>query len=375
MINFVSNLPQHLLSGGFSALNATACAAIARRHSIHYVGPIDPPVAPWGKALSKARRLAGLGGDFATFSERRLATIAHEVERLARPDAQLDVFHGLTPWVATRPRRPYVGWSDCTFADYVDIYHDRARFSAEDLARIEAAEGRWLRSARRVLFTSDWAMRRAIAQHRLAADRVDCLGVFGAIEPPDRDAFAGGQTFAFVCSDFNAKGGPVVLAALRLLRDTHPDATVTLVGHAPRHIAGQPGLTCAGYLRKEVPDEYRRYREILGGAVAVVHPTVSDIAPLVLVEAALFGCPAIASRAFAIPELVTDGEAGWLLDNPTDPREVAAAMRRLLDNPDYGRFRHNAWRRARSDHGKDRFEAQLLASVDQALSEAGAHAA
>src|SRR5438552_11367965 len=83
MINFVSHLPKDLRTGGFSAMNAAACAALERRHEIAYVGPIDPPVTPWEKALSKALRLSGLAGDFPAYSERRLATIAREVERQA----------------------------------------------------------------------------------------------------------------------------------------------------------------------------------------------------------------------------------------------------------------------------------------------------
>jgi glycosyltransferase involved in cell wall biosynthesis len=375
VINFISNLPKELRSGGFSAMNAAAFAGLSKQHALNYVGPIDPPVAPWEKALSKALRVTGVGGDFTAFSARRLSAVAREVERRSRADARLDFFHGLTPWIATLPRRPYVAWSDCTFADYVGIYHDRARFRPEDLGRIEAAEARWLKSANRVLFTSDWAAGRAVSCYGLDPARVGSVGIFGEFEPPDRDAYAGGQGFIFVSTDFQAKGGLVVLDAFRRLRQTHPQATLTIVGAAPGDVAGMAGVSYAGYLRKEVAEERRRFRDILAGAVGIVHPTRSDIAPLLLVEAALFGCPAIASRAFAIPELVHDGVAGWLLDDPTDAGEVAAAMQRLLGDPGYGGLRANAWRGARSEHSRERFESRLLASVDQALSEAGAAAA
>ena len=131
-----------------------------------------------------------------------------------------------------------------------------------------------------------------------------------------------------------------------------------------------------GYLRKESPQENARFRAILASSVAVVHPTGSDVAPLLLIEAALFGCPAIASRAFAIPELVADGETGLLLDAPGDPEVVAAAMERMLaGNDDYGRWRTNAWRRARSEHSKARFEARLLDHVQAALADGAAAAA
>jgi glycosyltransferase involved in cell wall biosynthesis len=349
-------------------MNAAACAALAKRHTLHYAGPIDPPVGALEKALSKTLRVSGVGGGFAAFSERRLATIAEAVTGRVLLQADLDFFHGFTPWIASRPARPYVAWSDCSFRDYVELYHDRSRFSADDLARIEGVEAAWLLAASRVLFTSRWAAERATRDYRLDAARVGVVGIFGEFEPPQTDVYAGAARFTFVSTDFAAKGGPVVLAAFRQLRARHPEAQLTIVG-APADISAEPAVEHAGYLRKEVAEEHRRFREILASSLAVVHPTRSDIAPLLLVEAGLFGCPAIASRAFAIPELVTHGESGLLLDAPADPDQVAAAMQWLLDH----RFelRRGAWRQARAAHGKDAFEARLLAQVDAALSEAG----
>jgi glycosyltransferase involved in cell wall biosynthesis len=375
VINFISQLPRDLRTGGFSAMNAAACAALQRRHEVAYVGPIDPPAVPWEKAVSKALRLSGRGGDFFAYSERRLRTIAREVERRAGPSAQLDFFHGLTAWVATRPARPYVAWSDCTFADYIETFHDRRRFRAEDLARIEQAEARWLHGARRVIFTSEWAAQRATEGYRLDPARVGSVGIFGELEPPAAEADAGEPTFAFVSTDFTAKGGPVVLEAFRRVRAAHPQAQLTIVGAPPPDIAGEPGVRYAGFLRKEDPAELARFRAVLAGARAVVHPTRSDIAPLLLVEAAMFGCPAIASRAFAIPELVADGESGLLLDAPGDPDAVADAMMWMLGNPAaYARMREAAWRRARDLHGKARFEDRLLGFVDEALADVRAAA-
>jgi glycosyltransferase involved in cell wall biosynthesis len=376
VINFVSNLPRDLRSGGFSAMNAAACAALAQRHALTYVGPVSPPVISHEKALSKALRVLGVGGNFAAFSERRLAAVARRVERGSPPDAALDFFHGTTLWAATRPPRPYIAWSDCAFFDYIDIFHDPACFRSDDLARIEAAEARWLRSASRVLFTSDWAAGRAIARYRLAPARVASVGIFGEAEAPERDSWVGGAQFVFVSTDFEAKGGSLVLEALSLVHQSHPQATLTVVGAAPpAHLAAAPGVTYAGYLRKEVAAEHARFRDILGGAAALVHPTRSDIAPLILVEAALFGCPAITTRAFAIPELVADGISGWLIEPPLDAGAVAAAMRQVLDEPArYPQVRAAAWRKARAEHSKARFESRLLAQVAAALAEARAAA-
>lgn len=370
MINFISHLPKDLRTGGFSAMNAAACAALEQRHDVAYVGPINPPVVAWEKAVSKALRISGRGGDFFAYSERRLRTIGRAGEAQARPDARLDFFHGFTFWIATRPKRPYVAWSDCAFADYIEIFHDRSSFRAADLARIEQCEAQWLRGARRVLFTSEWAAGRAIRAYGLDPAKVGSVGIFGELEPPAADAYAGDPEFAFVSTNFDAKGGPVVLEAFRRLRQSHPAARLTIVGAPPGDVAGEPGVRYAGFLRKEDPHELAEFRAVLAGARAVVHPTRSDIAPLLLVEAALFGCPAIASRAFAIPELVADGDSGLTLDAPGDPAAVADAMRWMLDNPAaYAGMRTAAWRRARELNSKHRFEARLRGYVDAALAD------
>jgi len=351
-------------------LSDAACAALAARHAVTYVGPIDPAVDPVAKARSKALRVSGLGGDFVAFSEARLRRIASEVERQARPDAALDIFLGFTSWALSRPPRPYLALSDCVFSDYIGIYHDRRGFRAADLERIEQAEAGWLRAAARALFTSDWAAARAIGRYGLDPARIGVVGIFGDVEPSERDAFAGGKTFAFISTDFAAKGGPIVIEALRELRARHPEARLVIVGAPPTGGTFAPGVEYAGFLRKDVPAELARFRAVLASSVALVHPTRADISPHVLVEAAQFGCPAIAPRAFAIPELVEHERTGLLIDAPPTVEAVATAMAWMLEHPrDYAQMRAAAWLRARAMHGRSRFEARLLAQVDATLAE------
>ena len=99
------------------------------------------------KMWSKFRRVIGAQGSFFFFSEQRLSAIASEVRSRCHPDARLDFFHGFTPGSRLSPERPYVAWSDCTFHDYVDIYHRREQFRRDDLDRIEQMEAAWLRKA------------------------------------------------------------------------------------------------------------------------------------------------------------------------------------------------------------------------------------
>ena len=351
-------------------MNAAAFAALRKQHVVHYAGPINPPAFLTQRMLSKLLRVAGSRGDFFFFSQRRLEAIAREVHAKCLAEARLDFFHGFTPWILTRPRRPYVAWSDCTFLDYIDIFHNRDQFRHEDLERIEEAEAAWLRNARSVLFTSDWAAGRAVSCYGLDADRVASVGIFGEVEMPDRDAYAGGKEFAFISTNFEAKGGRIVLAAFRELKTRHPDASLIVVGDKPPNAATEPGVKFVGFLRKELPDECARFQQILSRARALVNATRSDTASVMLIEAGYHGCPVISSRMFATPELVDNSRTGLLLDAPSQVTAVAAAMNWMLEHEDeYLRMRAAAWAKTREQHSKPRFEKQLLSFVCDAATD------
>ena len=350
-------------------MSAAAFAALSKAFVVHYAGPINPGVIAWQKALSKFLRLAGAQGDFFFFSRQRLETVAREVYNRCQAEAQLDFFHGFTPWILAKPRRPYVAWGDCTFRDYMNIYHPREQFRQEDIKRIELAEAEWLANARRVIFTSDWAAERAVSHYALEARRVSSVGIFGEIEMPERDNYAGGKEFAFVSTNFEAKGGRVVLSAFREVRKRHPEVSLTVVGDRPDDVAEEPGVNFAGFLRKEIPEEHKNFQQILGRIRALVHPTKGDISPLLIIEAGYCGCPVVSSRKFAISELVDDGLSGLLLDDSSQVDVLASAMTWLLEHKDeYLQMRQAAWTKSRGQHSKDSFEERLVSRVQEVLS-------
>jgi glycosyltransferase involved in cell wall biosynthesis len=72
--------------------------------------------------------------------------------------------------------------------------------------------------------------------------------------------------------------------------------------------------------------------------------------PLVVLEAMEAGRPVIASRVSGIPEVVVDGETGWLVP-PEDPRVLARCIREALSDP--------AERRRRGLAGRERVLARF----------------
>jgi D-inositol-3-phosphate glycosyltransferase len=76
------------------------------------------------------------------------------------------------------------------------------------------------------------------------------------------------------------------------------------------------------------PDVHRWY------AIADVFVCASDIEslPRTVLEAMAFETPVLATRVFGLPELIDDGETGWLCE-PRDTIALAAALDRALSSP------------------------------------------
>jgi colanic acid/amylovoran biosynthesis glycosyltransferase len=77
----------------------------------------------------------------------------------------------------------------------------------------------------------------------------------------------------------------------------------------------------------------------LAQAHVLVQPSVverdghTEGLPTTLVEAAASGVTMVASRVTGVPDLVREGETGFLAD-PEDPRSLADALMRALEHPD-----------------------------------------
>lgn len=76
--------------------------------------------------------------------------------------------------------------------------------------------------------------------------------------------------------------------------------------------------------RDDVPD-------LLASADVFVLSSVSEGLPVSVLEAMAAELPVVASRVGGVPELVADGETGFLVP-PRDPQALAAALERLVDD-------------------------------------------
>jgi len=143
-----------------------------------------------------------------------------------------------------------------------------------------------------------------------------------------------------VASLFPKKGHADLVDALALLAERRPGIVLDLVGEGPererilrraRERGVSPRVSVLGARSSE------EVRERLTAARVFALPSVRlpsgrmEGIPVALMEAMASGVPVVATRLSGVPELVQDGVTGLLVE-PGDPRALAAALARVLED-------------------------------------------
>jgi glycosyltransferase involved in cell wall biosynthesis len=175
-----------------------------------------------------------------------------------------------------------------------------------------------------------------------------------------------GSTLLFVGRLERRKGVDVLLEALKRLRATGHDVYLTIVGDGPERSVRErqaadallrTAVTFAGACDENGVAEAMRTADLL------IVPSLSEGLPVVIIEALASGVPVVATAVGGNPELVRDGETGLLVP-PADPDKLAAAIVRLLSDPDLRRRMGVAGRRlVCRDHNAGRNARALLRRI------------
>jgi glycosyltransferase involved in cell wall biosynthesis len=135
-------------------------------------------------------------------------------------------------------------------------------------------------------------------------------------------------TFLFIGRDFDRKNGPLMVDAFHRVRDKHSSVRLILVGITP----GSQTITEEGITHHQFVPRHELYERIYPQADVLVLPSKAEGFGLVLLEAMSFGMPVISIQAWAMPEIVIDGENGFLVA-PNSVDELADRMSRLVEQP------------------------------------------
>jgi glycosyltransferase involved in cell wall biosynthesis len=130
------------------------------------------------------------------------------------------------------------------------------------------------------------------------------------------------------------KGIQYMMRAMPSILASHPNTYYLIVGSGTHREALMEEVSKAGVnkrvvfagMRKDIP-------QLLAASDIFVLPTLTEALPTVLAEAMAARLPLIASRVGGVPEMITEGQNGFLV-KPEDLEALSNACIRLLKNPD-----------------------------------------
>jgi glycosyltransferase involved in cell wall biosynthesis len=181
--------------------------------------------------------------------------------------------------------------------------------------------------------------------------------IFNGVEtqaaPPARGA-PPGHRVETVAHLRTQKGIEDLIRAVPVVRRSVPDATVTVVGRGDpepfRRLSGALGVADAVRFLGEVED----VRPCLDAADLFVLPSRWEGCPNAVLEAMAAGLPVVGTAVGGTPELVREGETGFLVP-PGSPGLLGRRMADLLLDPERSRAMGLAgWQRAASEFGMAR---------------------
>jgi glycogen synthase len=130
---------------------------------------------------------------------------------------------------------------------------------------------------------------------------VGCSGNFNA--PFDGEKTFGNQQILFNGSDFERKGGPLLLAAFKKVKQALPNSKLVIIGKKLR--IQEDGVINLGKIASRAA-----VRDLFLETDLVAAPSYCDPFPAFLIEALNYGIPCLVPNKDGMPEIVDDGIDG-----------------------------------------------------------------
>ena len=259
--------------------------------------------------------------------------MAHRLVEQMKKDVDLVIQRqGLNAPFVGQPFKPYAIYTDYATklgdAHNYPTYRNSFYRNAKERQAYYRLEGEAYRRANRVFTYNELVRRSMIEDYGVDPEKVVTVGVGVCLEPIDpliekrydsRQIVFIGKGGALV-----RKGVPNLLAGFALVREAVPDAQLLLIGLKSKRIPPQPGVVNLGFIR-----DRQRLKKVLQDAAVYAMTPLIDPSPGVVREAMAMKLPVVASNVDGIPEMVIDGETGYLV-HPKEPQQLAEAIIALL---------------------------------------------
>lgn len=256
-----------------------------------------------------------------------IATSRHTERRLRQlpytPDLVIQIFAISCP-IWDHYDIPYAMYLDYTTALTIKNWSRWAPFVTERRAWLDC-ERRAFANAAHLFVMSQLVKTSLINDYGIDANKITVTGVAANFE----QLYEGEKTFGskqilFNGSDFLRKGGELVLAAFKIVKATIPAAQLVIIG---KDMAiDQPGVIVKGNVKSR-----DQLKQLFLTSDLVLAPSYCDPFPTFLLEAFNHGVPCVVPNRDGMPEIVSDGIDGRVVQE-MDGGAIAAVLIELLQD-------------------------------------------
>jgi len=224
---------------------------------------------------------------------------------------------------------------DITFRLQNGYYPEYSHQLAFSVRQGETVERAAFQNASKLLFETSWAARSAIEDYGIDPRKVHAIAAGANLDhiPPREQVLAKKPSkqcrLLFIGIDWQRKGGDIAYETLLKLHEMGIEAELTVCGTTPPAGIAHERMKIIPFLDKNDEHQLREIEKLYTMADFLILPTRSEAFGVVFCEAGAFGLPVITTHTGGVPEVIIDGENGYLL--PLDARgtEYAEVIARI----------------------------------------------
>ncbi len=214
---------------------------------------------------------------------------------------------------------PIVLVEDANFA-VLRGYHQHFSYLLESSAyQIDDIQKRGISKADMILYSTAWAARAAIEYYHADKQKTHVIPFGANLEKvPTKEKVLARQRsdqcrLLFVGVNWERKGGDIALETLIALEKLGIMAELTICGCLPPKGIAHPRMKIIPYLDKNDEDQRRKLEKLYMQSDFFLLPTRNECFGVAMCEANAFGLPVITTQTGGVPEVIRNGENGFIL--------------------------------------------------------------
>lgn len=237
--------------------------------------------------------------------------------------------------------KPIIYVSDATFRLLHHYYPlEYSHLLQCNVRQNERMQTAMLQRAFHLIAASDWAKQSMVKDYGVSPEKVSVMEFGANIDPkdifPKKDYVVKEKLhLLFMGVEWERKGAAIAIDTARLLNEQGIPAIIHMAGirHPfPVTYRNLPYVDNAGFLNKNIPEEYERLKGLIAQSDLFLLPTKAECAGVVFAEASAYGLPILTFDTGGIPNYVINDINGYRLPISATAEDFAEKIKEILKN-------------------------------------------